>query len=443
MLKKWKHAALIGALAMLGLLVIGVPTAGAWNVGIDAHTKLTRTWQWGIQKSADTSSVTLEPGQTATVNYSVLVKTTGSVDSNWQVFGIANAYADPGNPLTVTNMDAVVQPDGSISQSLNACIPALPYLLVDPNFISCPYSMSLPDGSAGRRVYVTETTVEHGTVTESQLIDFGAADVDPVDNCVNVSDSFAGALGSVCAGAAPKTFTYQRTIGPYSMSQCGDTTVPNTAGFTTNTTGATGNSSANVLVHVVCKQNTGALTRGFWGNKNGQAIISSGSSTSGICNSATWLRVYAPFQDLGYKATCAGVAAYAAGIFDGANSSGSSMNAMLKAQMLATALDVYFSNPALGGNKVNAPAPIGGLTVDLTNVCAVIDSGGSGTCPSKFVDARSAFGGSASLTIGQMLTVAASNSNNGGSTWYGNVKSTQELAKDAFDAINNGVAFLV
>jgi hypothetical protein len=39
-----------------------------------------------------------------------------------------------------------------------------------------------------------------------------------------------------------------------------------------------------------------------------------------------------------------------------------------------------------------------------------------------------------------MLAAAAAASNSGGSTWYGNVKSTQELAKDAFDAINNGVA---
>jgi len=39
-----------------------------------------------------------------------------------------------------------------------------------------------------------------------------------------------------------------------------------------------------------------------------------------------------------------------------------------------------------------------------------------------------------------MLTYAASKSNAGGSVWYGQVKATQELAKDAFDAINNGVA---
>jgi hypothetical protein len=119
------------------------------------------------------------------------------------------------------------------------------------------------------------------------------------------------------------------------------------------------------------------------------------------------------------------------------------MNAMLKAQMLATAFDVYFSDPALGGKKINAPAPIGGLSVDLTDVCAVIDSGMSGTCKNNFVDAGSAFGGAAHLTVAQMLAAAAGAANSGGTTWYGNVKSTQELAKDAFDAINNGVAFLV
>jgi len=42
---------------------------------------------------------------------------------------------------------------------------------------------------------------------------------------------------------------------------------------------------------------------------------------------------------------------------------------MLKAQMLATALDVYFSDLALGGNKMGAVAPIGGVAIDLTKIC--------------------------------------------------------------------------
>lgn len=40
-----------------------------------------------------------------------------------------------------------------------------------------------------------------------------------------------------------------------------------------------------------------------------------------------------------------------------------------------------------------------------------------------------------------MLAIASSQSNAGGSLWYGSVQSTQELAKDAFDAINNEKVF--
>ena len=118
------------------------------------------------------------------------------------------------------------------------------------------------------------------------------------------------------------------------------------------------------------------------------------------------------------------------------------MNAMLKAQMLATALDVYFSDPALGGNKINAPAPIGGVKIDLTKICKMIDtSGGTATCSGTYLNTTSAFGGTNCQTVQQLLAYAAGKSNIGGSVWYAQVKATQELAKNTFDAINNGAAF--
>jgi hypothetical protein len=170
---------------------------------------------------------------------------------------------------------------------------------------------------------------------------------------------------------------------------------------------------------------TGARTMGFWQNKNGQGIIS-GQAASGVCPSATWLRQFAPFQDLSATATCSAVATYVYNLIKGSasNCGGATCNAMLKPQMLATALDVYFSNPALGGNKLGSPQPIGGLTVDISNASA-------------------AFGGATSMTVLQLLAYASSQSNPGGSVWYGQVKATQVLAKDVFDAINNGVAKLL
>lgn len=123
-------------------------------------------------------------------------------------------------------------------------------------------------------------------------------------------------------------------------------------------------------------------------------------------------------------------------VIKAANASGTSMNAMLKAQMLATALDVYFSDPALGGNKLGADTPIGGVTIDLTHVNKPIGT-------TIYENVSTSFGGATTLTVSQMLAYAGSQSNVGGSVWYGQVKSgpnSQELAKDAFDAINNRVA---
>jgi len=199
--------------------------------------------------------------------------------------------------------------------------------------------------------------------------------------------------------------------------------------------------SASQSVYV-CNTATGALTIGFWQNKNGQGIITGGASTSGVCKSGTFLRTYAPFQDLSATASCSTVATYVANIIKAANASGSSMNAMLKAQMLATALDVYFSDATLGGNKINAAQALGGVQIDLTKVCKMLDntSTGAGSCSGTNVNASSAFGGASSLTVAQMLAYAASQSNVGGSSWYGQVKATQELAKNAFDAINNQAA---
>jgi hypothetical protein len=68
-------------------------------------------------------------------------------------------------------------------------------------------------------------------------------------------------------------------------------------------------------------------------------------------------------------------------------------------------------------------------------------SSGTATYSGTYQNANSAFGGAASLTVAQILAYSASQSNVGGSFWYSQVKATQQLAKDAFDAINNQVAF--
>ena len=255
---------------------------------------------------------------------------------------------------------------------------------------------------------------------------------------VSISDPKLGAL--TCTPAQPATLAPNASLtcaGSYTI-QAGDIAVE---GKVTNTGTTSGKGpqdqpvSATASATVKLSNQTGALTQGYWQNKNGQRIIKEAGSVSGVCTLTPWLRQYASFQDLSASASCDSVAAYVANVVKAANAKGNSMNAMLKSQMLATALDVYFSDPALGGNKIKAPEPIGGVTIDLTAVPRDFK------VPYVYQDYSSAFGGAASMKISDILTYAASRSNAGGSMWYANIKSTQEMAKNTFDAINNQQAW--
>ncbi len=145
-----------------------------------------------------------------------------------------------------------------------------------------------------------------------------------------------------------------------------------------------------------------------------------------------------------------------------ANAGGASMNAMLKGQMLATALDVYFSEGGLGGSKIaayNGGTSIGGIDVDLTKVCRdAACTGWDDTTVNSAV-----FGGATHMKIcyplggtdgkqcaaGTLLSYAAGQSSSGGVSWYSCTaascspagKATQGLAKNTFDAINNQRVF--
>ena len=421
------------------------PPADTLTVTKNADGGYDTSYVWDIDKSVDKTKV-MQVGGNAVFNYTVEVSHDAGTDSNITVTG----QIDVTNPNFDANFNTVPADISSLTDELSDSTSCD---ITDTNGDALTFPVTLTDFSNhflySCTLSAVPTSALDNTVTvewQDQFLDNGAElsggsanfifqtisfDQNTIDECTDVTDTYAGSLGTVCVGDDnPTDFTYQRSIAV--QSGCID--YDNTGSFITNDTDATDSDSQTVTV---CGPlDTGALTMGFWQNKNGQAIIKAGAPSSGTCNSATWLRQYAPFQDLSATASCNSVAAYVAGIVKVASASGASMNAMLKAQMLATALDVYFSDPALGGNKINAPAPVGGVTIDLTLICK-----DAAHCSLGFENASSAFGGATSLTVSQILAYAASQSNVGGGSWYGNVKSTQELAKDTFDAVNNEVAF--
>ena len=404
------------------------------TVSKTANPTFTRTFLWNISKSVDKTLVK-QVGGSAIFNYTVKVNETGYTDSLWKVTGkITIANPNPSAPITVNVTDAVNNGGVcTVASGTNVTVGAGQSSVFD---YTCGFAEK-PTSYQGVNTVTAEWT---SASTASQLVSNTAAftfdtgltgNPTNINKTITVTDTFNGSttqLGTVTATTSvpytSKTFTYSRTVA-IPTYDC--KTYPNTAKILETS------QTASQTIKVCGPINLGGKTIGFWQNKNGQDIIKKAGVLTGTttCKLTPWLRGFAPFQDLSASASCTIVASYAYNIIKAANSSGASMNAMLKAQMLATALDVYFSNPALGGNKIGAPVPIGGVTVDLTWVKA-----GTG-----YQNVSGAFGGATSLTVSQMLAYAASQSNLGGSMWYANVKTTQEKAKNAFDAINNSWVF--
>ncbi|MDW8098454.1 MAG: SdrD B-like domain-containing protein [Anaerolineae bacterium] len=258
----------------------------------DAQPSFKRTYSWTIDKWADQSALTLSLGQQFLVNYSVKVDATYA-DSDWAVRGSISVYNPAPIAATINSVSDVISPD--IPATVD-CGVGFPYSLAAGGTLTCTYSANLPDASS--RTNTATATLQNydydyqmnktpaGTTafSGSAGINFSNAIITEVDECVEVNDTYAGSLGTVCYPNVPKTFTYQRRIGPYDA--CGDYTVENTASFTANDTGATGEDSWRVTVHVPC---TVSYTLGnfVWDDQDEDGIQDEGEP--GISDVPVWL----------------------------------------------------------------------------------------------------------------------------------------------------------
>jgi len=244
-------------------------TCHALNVGKTAQTSFKRSHTWTIEKSADATELTLSVGQTASVKYSVVLNGTFT-DNDWAVKGTISV----GNPAPIP---ALIK---SVSDMVSSGIPAVvncgvtfPYTLPPGGSLNCSYNAGLPNaGNRSNAAIATLQNVKGGTTDFSTTVpfDFTSAVRTDIDECVAVSDSLQGSLGTVCYGvdSLPKTFSYPRTLGPFSNP--GNTSVNNTASFATNDTQAPGSDNWTVTVHVGPLFGVGdfcTYTQGGWGSR--------------------------------------------------------------------------------------------------------------------------------------------------------------------------------
>ena len=201
----------------------------------------------------------------------MVVTNTGSTDSNWGVSGKITVSNPAPIGATITGVKDEIS-DVANPATVD-CGVTFPYTIAAGKTLECTYSSALPD-AAGRTNTATATLQNYaydsgGIATEdgttdfagTAAVDFANATVNEIDECVSVSDSLQGSLGTVCKADSPKTINYTRSVGPYAT--CGNYTVDNTASFTTNDKGATGSDSHSVAVNVPCAGGC-TLTQGYW-----------------------------------------------------------------------------------------------------------------------------------------------------------------------------------
>src|ERR1041385_3579486 len=297
------------------------------NTGIDltvsktATPTFTRTFNWSIQKLVDKTQVE-QSGGSITFNYTVNVSETGFTDTNWQVNGTITVGNTNAFAVTGVNVSDAVDDGGNCSITdanggVNETVPPgglnLPY--------TCTYS-SQPAYNVTANNTATATwdgtkfhTPDSSATGGASFVFNSGSSGNPtnVNQTVTITDCFnspcpPGTLTTL--GTLTGTTTQPFTSHSFTYSHTVPNSAPGSCASHTNvaTIVQTGQNSSQTVT--VCNTNTGALTMGFWQNKNGQGIITSFCGGTSGTSLNTFLRQFNPFQDLSSTATCSQDASY-------------------------------------------------------------------------------------------------------------------------------------
>jgi hypothetical protein len=237
-----------------------------------AGTYYTRTWDWDIEKTADPTEVSLAPGETAEIDYTVKVSA-DFTDSAWGATGDIAVHNPATIPAKINSVTDMMTGDYTADVT---CGVSFPYTLVAGGTLNCTYTRALPNATA--RTNTATATLQNYSysstlvATPSGTTNFtGTANVvftaptTVIDESICVSDDLYGPLVPNCIGVSDLNadgeyfWYYSMTVGPY--DDCEEHEVINTATFITNDTSTTGSDPATVTVYPLCGC---TYTQGYW-----------------------------------------------------------------------------------------------------------------------------------------------------------------------------------
>jgi hypothetical protein len=240
------------------------PCVAPLEVSKTADTSYTRTWDWSIDKTANSSNLGLiESGVATSVDYTVAVDAS-STDSNFEVSGT----------ITITNpnigINATIE---SVADTLDVsegvvvdCGVSFPYVLNAEQSLTCTYTTEVPntDDTLNTVVVTTSGTVPGNSDTAGVV---WSEPSNEIDECIAITDDKQGALGTVCASDEDKDFSYTTSFSKDGQTDvvwaCNQTEYSNTASFISNDTQSTGNDTWVVTGEVKCVTFC-SYSQGYW-----------------------------------------------------------------------------------------------------------------------------------------------------------------------------------
>src|SRR5256886_1534066 len=274
---------------------VPVPPAADLFVTKDAAGTDVNPFKWGIKKGVDQTTINSSSGS-ATFNYTVTVTHDTGTVSDVEVTGTIQVFNPntngTGGTLAVSISGVTDQLSDGTSCSVSGVPESLTAFETDLAY-TCDLS-GLPQAlnNTATVSWSDQALSDGGTLTGGSA-DFTFSNISftesAIDDCVTVSDTFGGSLGTICSKASsPQNLTYSHEFTGNTAGTCPSHT--NTATFTTNTTSTTGSDSKIVNVCVgadltVAKTATPSFTRTYgWSILKGvdparQNIASGGSAT--------------------------------------------------------------------------------------------------------------------------------------------------------------------
>lgn len=267
------------------------------TVSKTATPTFTRAYTWNVSKSVDKTKVNITSGQAA-FNYTVGVSHDSGTDSGWAVSGtITVSNPTDWEDITVDVSDALPGATCTLASSgTDVVVPAGKSVDID---YTCTFA-SNPVSGTNTATVTWDKDAFHttdGSATGTKDFTFGAPTT-VTDECAAFTDSYAGALGTVCVGDPTTSFGYTRYIDAPPLATCKG--YDNTATFTTNDTGATGSASQSVTVCALYD----ALTPGYWKNHLADAknsayktdCANAGKAGGSCSNNGPWASTYLPIS---------------------------------------------------------------------------------------------------------------------------------------------------